>query len=244
MYDESWERFLLAILPYLATAGGYGVRRIAEAAGSHLRSGAGRTVAATALAGFAPALALIPALDLGSARAAPDTLRCAASWIRDNVDLEDRIVVVPYIDLPILDGDAAMADNANRPWASNWTRYQMRLRAEQKLGPRHEVFLFPGLRLEAKKALEDDPIAYFRGLGARYVVLAATDNEDLAWWKARETLRGQGRLVHRISCAEVDKGSNVGFVQRFVLSPLRMPFFWFVIRSARMGPVLEIFRLD
>jgi hypothetical protein len=55
---------------------------------------------------------------------------------------------------------------------------------------------------------------------------------------------GEHRLVYRITCAKVDDGSNLGFLQRFVPSPLRMPFFWFVIRSARMGPVLEIFRLD
>ena len=38
---------------------------------------------------------------------------------------------MPYIDLPVLDGVAAMADNAKRPWGSNWTRYQMRLRDGQ-----------------------------------------------------------------------------------------------------------------
>ena len=244
MYDESWERFLLAILPYLATAGGYCAKRIAEAAASHVRSAVGRSAVVPAIAGLAPALALIPALCLGRDRAAPDTLRCAADWIRENVAVEDPIVVVPYVDLPILDGDAAMAENAKRPWASNWTRYQMRLRAEQKLGPRHEVYLFPGVRLEAKKALEEDPVAYFKGFGAKYVLLAATDNEDIPWWKARKILLRQGRLVYRITCARVDDGSNLGFLQRFVSSPLRMPFCWFVIRSVRMGPPLEIFRLD
>jgi hypothetical protein len=244
MYDESWERFLLAILPYLATAGGYGVRRIAEAAAARLRSSTGRALVVPAISGCAPALALIPALSFARDRAAPDTLRCASSWIRENVAVEDPIVVVPYVDLPMLDGDAAMADNAKRPWGSNWTRYQMRLTAEQKLGPRHEVYLFPGARLEAKKALEEDPIAYFRSFGARYVLLAATDNEDLPWWKAREIMLGEGRLVYRITCAKVDDGRNWALLQRFVLSPLQIPFFWFVIRSVRMGPALEVFRLD
>jgi hypothetical protein len=244
MYDESWERFLLAILPYLATAGGYGVKRIAEAAASRARSAIGRSVVAPALAGLAPALALIPALCLGRDRSAPDTLRCASRWIREHVAAEDPIVVVPYVDLPILDGDTAMANNAKRPWGSNWTRYQMRLSPGQKLGPRNEVYLFPGVRLEAKKALEVDPIGYFRSFGAKYVLLGATDNEELPWWRAREIMLGENRLVFRITCANVDDGSNAGLMQRFTLNPLRMPFFWFVIRSARMGPVLEIFRLD
>ena len=244
MYDESWERFLLAILPYLATAGGYALKHIAEALASRARSAVGRHVVVPALAGFAPALASIPALCLGRDRAAPDTLRCAADWIRVNVAVEDPVVVVPYLDLPMLDGDASMADNAKRPWGSNWTRYQMRLRAEQKLGPRNEVYLFPGARLQAKEALERDPIAYFRSYGAKYALLAATDNEEFPWWKAREILLGESRLVYRSTCAKVDDGSNLVFLQRFGLNPLRMPFFWFVIRSARMGPVLEIFRLD
>ncbi len=244
LYDDTFERFLLATLPFLATAGAYGLRAIAEQLRARTSSSSGRILATTAVAGFAPMLALVPAANLAIDRASPDTLRCAAAWIRDNVSPEDRVVVVPYIDLPLLDGDDAMADNAKRPWGSNWTRYQMRLRGEQKLGPRNEVFLFPGARLSAKQALEQDPTGYFHGLGARYVVLAATDNHANAWWKARETLLGDRRLVRRISCAKVDSGSNVGFLQRFVVNPLRMPFFLFVILSARMGPVIEIFRLD
>lgn len=235
MYDESWERFLLAILPYLAALGAYGVRRCAGAIAAKARP---------LLAALAPAFAVVPAFQLGSARAAPDTLHLAAIWVEENVGPEDRVVVVPYIDLPVLDGDAAMADNAKRPWGSNWTRYQMRLREEQKLGPRREVFLFPGARLEAKKAIEEDPIGYFRGFGARYVVLAATDNEQIAWWKARDILMRENRLVGRFTCARVDTGSNVGLLQRFVTNPLRMPFFVFVMRSVRMGPVIEVFRLD
>jgi hypothetical protein len=243
-YDDTFERFLLALLPFLATAGAYGLRAIAGQIRARASSSAGRILATAAVAGIAPVLAFVPAANLAIDRASPDTLHCAAAWIRDNVASEDRVVVVPYIDLPLLDGDAAMADNAKRPWASNWTRYQMRLRKEQKLGPRNEIYVFPGARLAAKQSLEQDPTGYFQGTGARYVVLAATDNHELAWWKARETLLGDRRLVRRISCAKVDSGSNVGFLQRFVVNPLRMPFFLFVILSARMGPVLEIFRLD
>ena len=243
-YDDTFERFLLATLPFLATAGGYGLRAFAQRIRARAPSIPGRILATSVVAGIAPALALVPAANLAIDRASPDTLRCAAAWIRENAAPEDRVVVVPYIDLPLLDGEAAMADNATRPWGSNWTRYQMRLREDQKLGPRNEVFLFPGARLSAKQSIEQDPTGYFQELGARFVVLAATDNRALAWWKARKLLLDDRRLVRRISCAKEDAGSNVGFLQRFVVNPLRMPFFLFVILSARMGPVIEIFRLD
>ena len=69
-------------------------------------------------------------------------------------------------------------------------------------------------------------------------------------------LRGIGHLLPTIT--QLDAATVVGQVEelrahaaeqrrlpeRYVQDPLRMPFFWCGIRSARMGPVLEIFRLD
>jgi hypothetical protein len=170
-------------------------------------------------------------------------MACAAEWIRANAAVSDPIVVLPYVDLPLLHGDAALAENSQRPWASNWIRYQMQLAPEEKSGARYELFVVPKPRLEAMQAISADPIAYFREFGARYVVIEVGSSEFAALDHAREALRAAGELVYRVTPEHVDRGGNAAFFQRHLDNVLTRPFFLFVLGAARMGPTLEIYRL-
>lgn len=243
MYAETWERFLMPLIPYLACLAAFG----AKATLGHLsmRWHLEPTPAAklSFLAAILPALALVPAIQVGNARSAPNTLACVADWIQKNGDTADPIVVVPYVDLPLLHADAALAENSKRPWASNWIRYQMLLRPEEKAGARYEVFVVPKPRLEALRALADDPIGYFREFNTRYAVIEVDAGLETNLDHAREALQKEAELVYRITPERVDEGRSTAFFQRYLGNVLTRPFFLFVLEAARMGPTLEIYRL-
>ena len=244
MYAETWERFLLPLVPYLACLAVFGWRTVLDAVLSRVASGAARVRLAPAIAFALPALALVPAVQLGNVRAAPSTLACAADWLASHAASDDAIVVVPYVDLPLFDGALALEENSKRPWMSNWIRYQMTMRPEDASGPRFEIFVVPKPRLEAIRALADDPMGYFRELHARYVVIDVGSPEDTGLGKAIEALRASGAPVMRTTPERVDRGENATFLQRHIDHVIARPFFLFVLGAARMGPTLEIYRLS
>jgi hypothetical protein len=243
MYAETWERFLMPLIPYFACLAAYGVKSAVRPLVERMRSSSARAACTASIAACLPALALVPALRVGSVRSAPGTLSCAADWIRENAGTSDPIVVIPYVDLPLLHGDAALAENSKRPWSSNWIRYQMQLRNDEKEGARYEVFVVPKARNEAIQALSDDPIAYFREFRARYVVIAVGSEEFTMLDRARDALRREGELLFRSTPERLDQGGSTGFFQRHLRNVLEMPFFLFVLEAARMGPTVEIYRL-
>ena len=244
MYAETWERFLMPLIPYLACLGAFGAKSAIAPLFARVSSARASVACRVSCALLLPALALVPALQVGRVRASPNTLACAAAWIRENASETDPIVVVPYVDLPLLHGDLALAENSKRPWSSNWIRYQMELTDAEKVGPRYEVFVVPKPRLEAIRALTDDPMGYFREFHARYVVIETGSEEFTMLDHAREALRRDADLVFRITPERVDAGRNTGFFQRHLQNVLEMPFFRFVLEAARMGPTLEIYRLN
>jgi len=244
MYAETWERFLMPLIPYLACLGAFGAKSVIARLVERMSAARARAAYSASFAALLPALALVPAVKVGCVRASPNTLSCAADWIEKNASVADPIVVVPYVDLPLLHADAALAENSKRPWSSNWIRYKMQLTDAEKSGPRYEVYVVPKPRLEAMQALTDDPLGYFREYHARYVVIV-TGSEELAMLAhAREALRREAELVYRATPERVDAGRSTGFFQRHLENVLEMPFFLFVLEAARMGPTLEIYRLN
>jgi hypothetical protein len=243
MYAETWERFLLPLLPYLACLAVWGLRTLLDAALACFTTVPSRTRLAPALAFVVPALALVPAVNLGSARAAPSTMACAADWLASHAAPEDAIVVVPYVDVPLFDGPSALAENSKRPWMSNWLRYQMTMRPEDAIGPRFEVYVVPKPRLDAMRALADDPMAYFREFHARYVVIDVGSPGETGLGRALDALRANAELALRTTPERVDRGASTSFLQRHVDRVITRPFFLFVLGAARMGPTLEIYRL-
>jgi hypothetical protein len=243
MYAETWERFLLPLIPYLACLGAFAAKTVLGALSDRMQLSRAGAAGVSSLAAILPALALVPAIHVGTARSAPNTLACAADWFQHHAAADDPIIVIPYVDLPLLHADAALAENSKRPWASNWIRYQMQLTPAEKEGPRYEVYVVPKPRLEAMKALAEDPMGYFREFHARYVVVEVDSSEGTDLDRARETLRKEGERVYRITPERIDTGRSTAFFQRHLENVLDRPFFLFVLEAARMGPTLEIYRV-
>jgi hypothetical protein len=263
IYARTFERFLLPLLPALACAGAYGVKEIAARLSSRFALGRPSMVA---IGASLPLLAAVPALRLGQLRAAPDTQEIAAEWIARNVASDERIVVLPVIDLPLFPGESALAEGAKHPNRTEWRKYLSKLRPEQEVGPRFDVWIAPtsgdaspndshdgshdGSHEVGFGLLQKDPMKYFAVHGARYVVLGE-NNEDPSdlMVRTREVLGRNARRVFRVSPERIDTGRTVVVVTRHPDPGREMPVFerpylFWLFDSARMGRTIEIFRLE
>jgi 4-amino-4-deoxy-L-arabinose transferase-like glycosyltransferase len=245
IYAQTFERFVLPLLPALALAGAFGVRAAIEALSR--RVVLGRT-ATMALASSLPAIAAIPALRLAQVRAAPTTHDRVAHWIEANVSASERIVVVPQMDLPLFPNKSALAANARRPRRSDWLYYQTRMRPDQRRGQLFDILLAPAMNEGAIEQLQSDPLGYFRAHGARYVVFGL-GSELVALARAHDALVKDAQRVLRVSPERVDSGDAVSVVTRH---PDRQPgepiferpyAFW-LFDSRCMGRTIEVFRLE
>jgi hypothetical protein len=190
------------------------------------------------------ALAFAPAAVFAERRMQPDTLERAAEWVLANTTAEDRIVTIPTVDLPLLHSEEAIADNSQRPWASNWIQYQMKLGPGDFAGPRRTILVIPpGSRAaDAARAIDEDPVAYFRDQRARFVVISHDDETPLIR-KARQALRETAELLARFSPEREDQGGGTAFGPRHLAPVLVRPFFLRVAEARCMGPTLEIYRV-
>jgi hypothetical protein len=247
IYAQSFERFVMPLLPALACIGAYGVRSSIDALARRVPLGR----AATIMFGASlPLVATVPVLRLAHVRAAPATQLMAAGWILDHVGADERIVIVPHIDLPLFASEQALAKNMQKPRLSDWFRYQSGLRPEQRIGPRFEVYPVPGAGANGQKLLVEDPMAYFAAHAARYVVLALSSGpEAYAIEHARAELQRHARLVYRSSPERIDSGDSVTVTLRHPDpapdSPIfERPYAFWLFDIERMGRSMEIYRLD
>lgn len=244
LYDLSLERFVLPLLPICACLSAYGVGYLLERAAARFAAASVARRILPATAGILPALALVPAWQLGNVRSAPDTFARAAACIEKNArPREDRIVIVPSLDLPLLHGEESLRENAKHPMRSNWVRYQMQLGSDERSGPDFEVYVSPKSIPEAQRALQSDPMGYFGEIGARYVVLAIDADPTQLLGRVRQVLRANGELVCRESPQVDDDGGGTNFFYRYQTNPWKYPFFRFVMRMKCMGSTLEVYRL-
>jgi hypothetical protein len=244
LYDLSLERFVMPLLPFFACLSALGVSRVLGWMADKLCSGSAARRFVPAGAAVLPALALVPAWQLGNIRKAPDTFARAADCIAKIARPgEDRIAIVPSLDLPLLHGEESLRENAKYPMRSNWVRYQMQLGPGERAAPEFEIYVSPKSIRQAEEELRTDPIAYFRSVGARYVVLAVDADPTRLLGRVREVLRANGDLVCRESPEADDRGGGTNYFYRYQTNPWKYPFFCFVMHLKCMGETLEVYRL-
>jgi hypothetical protein len=244
MYDLSLERFVMPLLPYFACLAAFGIATLFAVITAKLHAASRVRKLVPATAALVPALALIPAWRLGTVREAPDTFERAAECVAKSAHSGDeRVVVVPSLDLPLLHGEQSLRENAKHPMRSNWVRYQMQLGPGERTGPEFELFISPKSIPEAQQELASDPLAYFREFGARYVVLGVEADATQLMAKVRAVVEANADLVCRASPMRDDDGSTVAFLYRYLRDPWELPFFRFLMRMKCMGDTLEVYRL-
>lgn len=233
LYAETWERFVLNLLPWLA---------IASAALMLLwQQRLRRRWLATAVALLLFAPLVLFDLRLASVRAAPSTVDLAARWVEANVQPEtETIQALPYVDLPLFHSQRALDELQATPWLSRWMYFEAAL-VPREHGPRYDLRLPPAAKDPERARVVADPMAWLRERGSTWVLLAVDDTTPYLI-RAREDLRRGAELVARFTPRAQDDGSNLLLAGRW-LAGWSEPFSLLLLRVARMGPTLEIYRL-
>jgi hypothetical protein len=224
MYAETWERFVLNLLPWLAIA--------AAAAFALWR----RPLLACVL------LVPMAALDvqLARVRSAPDTFELAARWVETYVEPElTDIQVLPYVDLPLFHSQAVIDESRDKPWVSRWLYFETQ-QAPAGRAPRYDLHQPPPASDPTRALIVSDPLGW---LAARRpdLLLLSIDPGTPYIASLQEHLRSTGTRLARFTPRAEDDGRATLFGGRHVFG-FEEPFFLYLERAARMGPTLEIYR--
>ncbi|HVS12001.1 MAG TPA: glycosyltransferase family 39 protein [Planctomycetota bacterium] len=244
LYDKTWERFVLPLVPYLACLGAWGTCHLARRATRGLGRPA-RAAVSTALALAALALPAWASLRLASLRREPDPLELTARWLREHVRSEDeRLRIHPVIDLPLARAEPCLVrDGELRPEIFKpWEVYQALLPPGASLGTRYwiEKMLLPP---SSHPAIERDPRDYLDSLAADYFIVytPTTPLGPPASDLVHATLRREGVLLARFPPWS---GPGAPPLARFQDSPGAGSFTWLALRAVALGPPIEVFALS
>jgi hypothetical protein len=240
LYERTYERFLLPLLPYLAVAAAYAIREIAALASRRV----GPLARPAGQAALTAAFLVVPVLGtscLASIRAAPHTTTLAARWIERNLSRDETIGITSRIDVPLW-RDAEGLSNWMGPMEDQfewpWSRYQARLEGGQGPGPRWKLRWWP----PKLQQMTNDPATYVSERPGRYVVAEVySGNRTFAGaTSVHDELRRSGKLLVRIS-PDVDPERSehpLGYQEE---TSVETPHFLSrVLRARATGPVIEI----
>src|SRR5258705_248250 len=92
LYARTYQRFAMPLVPYLCLLAAYAAQRIANPLPAVARGG-------VFVLALAPQAWL--SIRLAIVRGEPDTIQRAAQWVADHVNAEDKIVVLPSLQIPL-----------------------------------------------------------------------------------------------------------------------------------------------
>lgn len=243
--EETYDRFLLPLLPYCACAAAAGVLRIARA---------GRVLGARgeiALAVVLTALPAIPAALLARIDVARDTFEQTAAWLRDGWQSDARnsdpasgaIVTTAPLVLPVWTApppsDARPGTLSTGAWP--WLHYQSILDRAASRGREYDLRMIP-LDVVFRTGPDGDAELqrWLDGAAAQYAIVELSPR-TVGWpmtWRLRELVQRRGELVWS-AAGESDEWGKLGPLgyQGNRAMPVRLFF------ASALGPQLEVYRL-
>jgi 4-amino-4-deoxy-L-arabinose transferase-like glycosyltransferase len=236
LYQRTYQRFVIPLVPFLALVAAAGAARIALRG---LRSRLG-----LALVLLAPQFAL--AARLATLRSRPDTVAEAARWIESQLQPgAQRVLFLPTHDLPLpldaqaLESNAAMMDTPARPWF----RYQRALPPAARLAPGWKLLAMP-LRPEAQKLLAQDAPRYLRTLAADWLVVEVytEGRKPVVLDAIYPALGALAERVARFAPEDANEDDDLPLTWSDDEYPRHECWALRLLRAQRMGPVVEIWR--
>jgi hypothetical protein len=242
-FDETFERFVTPLVPFLAVAVAWGLARLA--------SNAVPLVQRLAFA-FAASFLVVEAagtVRLAWLRSRPDTMELAAEFVQRELSHErDPLFFSGLIELPIARSeDSLFAGERKRVSFSRWAKYQAHRRDDPLPTPRwtvRPIGASKALGFQTADSIAEDPDGFLRKLGTGvfvYGVEAASGHpaDGLIYQRLRE----RGTLLFRCSPHASGAWSQCGLGFQDPLGDFP-PMFPRVLTASALGPVIEIYRVE
>ena len=242
LYARSYERFLVPLLPFIAVFAAWGLMRLA-------REGPRARVAAFAIAAILVTTSTTIAGKLSYLRTQPSTIELAQDWLMARVDeTSPRVWTMRPHTLPTLQKPAGeWEDERDHPIASErglgWGSYRRSVLADHP-GPRIGMAHLPVGRRKSLivDELRKNPDGYFARLTPGEFVLAEVFTRG-RYFPMLSVLTRELRSRYPVE-ARFDTGDGsehpLGYQDPTGIE--NTPMAWRVLRSSRVGPVLEIYR--
>jgi hypothetical protein len=235
LYERTYQRFLLPLLPYVACLAAYAVMRA-----SRLRP---RAAAAILMIPLVVPQLYAP-LRLVALRGAPDTGDRAADWVQRNVAPNERVFLLPTLDLPLRRSPASLAalpEFGTR--SSPWLHAQVNGELSKSPHETFEIHTMPIPADDSRAQILQDPDGYVRSLGADVAVVEVFLPEHRPVLAAiRDALARTSRLAVRVA-PDWDQSSMALTYQDDELPEQHAPWAWRAMRASSYGPVIEIYDL-
>ncbi|MBM3990282.1 MAG: hypothetical protein FJ298_04660 [Planctomycetes bacterium] len=236
LFNQTYERFLLPLLPYLATFAAWGVASLV-----------GRARAAAAVALAALAVPLAASTKLSWMRAQGSTIDDAASWIRTHVTdaATQPVFVLPPLDVPLMRTlESLRYPEGRAALFSPWSRYQNRLSDERRVGPLYRLYWITGKPEFGALETDSELDLFVRSHGPGYYMVYTVDpHQSPERARIVESLRRIATPLARLS-PDADPGFSEHQLWDQDVEARDWPHVTArVLRARTVGPVIEIFAL-
>jgi hypothetical protein len=249
LYQLSYQRFVIPLLPYLACFAAWTIATLTQAARKSLRPNAAQWIGALALSLPLAAQAMF-AVRLAQVRSAPDTIARAAAWFRDRQNFDratQRIVVLPPLDLPLPQKAELLARNSKGLFSATvpWLHFQKQLAPEKRPLEQYEVLWMPMSKPEDRNRIAASPEKFVQTLDADFAVVHALEVVRFhpAFSLVRSALMSQMQLVARFTPDVRGQAHEIPLdYEDFEHNP-PLPWAWRTLFAQSTGPIVEIYKL-
>ena len=237
MYAESWERFLLPLLPILALVAAVGIASLV----GRVRVVSLRAVLACAVLVFP----LFLQARLVRLRSGETTLQEASRAVAELLhSRRDRLALLSYHDLDLAYHPRALRENREEAFGSMWVRYQRKLPPEQRSKQGHMVLLPQGSVGQLKDVFERDVFEYLESIQADYVLIPVDPLGEIAQLrrKVRAQLRARLEPIWSTSARESSEFAALPY-QMVRQLDWSHSFVSAVLSSRVLGESFELYKL-
>jgi hypothetical protein len=245
LYQRSYERFLLPLVPFVALLAASGVARLAEA----LRSAPWRRAAVAPVAVLLLGFPTLVAARLVAARLAPSTLEQAVAWVQEHAQPgRERILLGRTLTLPLFKSHASLVLDAGQRLdrGLGWASYRAAALGEAHPQPAYHLSWFrESDESELQAALAGGPRRWVASLPGEIglVEVCADERVSLPLTAMTAALRESCERLARLSPDGDPDAHETRLAYQDEAAGAIVPMAWRVLRAARCGPVIEVFRL-
>jgi hypothetical protein len=243
VFGETFDRFLLPLLPYFAVLAGAAVELACNSIARAVRNSTARVALQGVVAVIALAFPAVAIERYTAALVADDTLEQATAWLREHAD--GRVLVSPRLGLPLFQ-DRASLEFASHDYATKqaiWVRYQLEhlnsddSPAAPPQSERRPIYITPG-KLASVGADEIDALLVETKPDFAVVEVSRLMTRLAGVRTLRETLAQRGTLVATF------RGGGDGECEDAPIDYQDVPHFVERILHTRcFGPCVEIYAL-